>query len=611
MAKTASRLDAAAVPAEQRSRRGTWSLVAVGFSVLLLLLVTVSVGIEGYAVSREFQAALASDAVSAEVVSTQNAELALSRVETARLTAAQSGDPADLARLHSLVEQFASLTGGAWLATVDPEPAISRLRMLVAGPGLAAPIPEVDALQRSIARRLQTINAEAGPLQEDWAHWRKRAFRLVFLTNNLAMLLLITGGGLLLLYAGWHIDSRQKLLEARRSVLKAERDRASFVAAAGHDLRQPLQAMSLFITTLSHGSNDPAVKALADKIAASAASMRRMINGLLDVAKLDAGLVSADQVDQALDDLLAGLGEEFERQAEAKGIALVIESTNVVVHTDPLLLESIVRNLLANAINYTTQGVVHVSVSVAGRMAKITVRDTGPGIAAEQISLIFKDFYRIGGSGGGGLGLGLGIVQRLAKLIHARITVESALGSGTSFIVEVAMGVNQPTTMPLQMPDQMPLPIVNDTFATPVRLLLVDDNEPLRHAMAQHLTALGAGVTQAQDVRHAGQVLRNLATPIDVAVADYDLGPGKTGLELLLMLNDRIGEEVPGVIITGSEDPDVIRALDDSDFEWFQKPIDIAVLWDAIIRARASVPPRAPAVPQLPGAISARSALPP
>jgi CheY-like chemotaxis protein len=244
-------------------------------------------------------------------------------------------------------------------------------------------------------------------------------------------------------------------------------------------------------------------------------------------------------------------------------------------------------------------------------MAKITVRDTGPGIAAEQISLIFKDFYRIGGSGGGGLGLGLGIVQRLAKLIHARITVESALGSGTSFIVEVAMGVNQPTTMPLQMPDQMPLPIVNDTFATPVRLLLVDDNEPLRHAMAQHLTALGAEVTQAQDVRHAGQVLRNLSTPIDVAVADYDLGPGKTGLELLLMLNDRIGEEVPGVIITGSEDPDVIRALDDSDFEWFQKPIDIAVLWDAIIRARASVPPRAPAVPQLPGAISARSALPP
>jgi signal transduction histidine kinase/ActR/RegA family two-component response regulator len=595
MADFGATSDIAVVQAEQRSRRGTWSLVAVGFSVLLLLMMTASVGLQAFAVSRGFRSAEATDALSQDVIRVQRAEILLGK-----MAALAASDPAPQAELHRLSLQLGTMASVGSLSD-DMKPALAHLAM---SDDVQSTRLDIARVQEMLGRHLQSLEAQAPEAGDQWSHWRKRALRLVFLTNNLAMLLLITGGGLLLLYAGWHLDSRQKLLEARRAVLKAERDRASFVAAAGHDLRQPLQAMSLFITTLSHGSADPVVKALTDKIAASAASMRRMINGLLDVAKLDAGLVSADVVDQALDDLLTGLREEFERRAEAKQISLVIEQTGAVVHTDPLLLESILRNLLANAITYTAEGEVRVSVRSSGRMTTVTVRDTGPGIAAEQIALIFKDFYRIGGSAGGGLGLGLGIVQRLARLIHARVTVESTPGVGTSFTVEVASG-SQEGAKPALISLVPAAELAGEGFAAAVRVLLVDDNDVLRKAMVEQLAGLGADVTQVCSATEALEAMRHATAPIDVVLADYDLGGGMTGLDLLLALNDRIDEEQPGLIITGSDDPAVVRALDESDFEWLQKPIDIAVLWGAIAQARAS------AVPVLGEPISVRSGLQP
>ena len=455
MAETAAKDAGANTGGERRSRRGTWSLVAVGFSVLLLLLVTVAIGVQSYIVSRGFRSGQEASSLQRQMLGLRNLQLTLSQVERAASKAQASGKPEDFAAYREELGRLVVIAGQTSLSM----PGVSAAMQLQAEShtgSLTEMTPATGQFGEALDRQFNGLAAQLTNAAEEASKWQKRSFHLIFLTNNLAMLLLITGGGLLLLYAGWHLDARQKLVEARQAVLKAERDRASFVAAAGHDLRQPLQAISLFLTTLSHRTEDAETKSLLIKIGQAATSMRRMINGLLDVAKLDAGLVSADQMDQPLGDMFASLREEFERQAEAKGLVLVIEPSDAVVHTDPLLLESMLRNLLANAINYTHQGHVSLSARPNGRRIVITVRDTGPGIAADELDLIFRDFYRVGGSGGGGLGLGLGIVQRMAKLIYAQVAVDSTVGLGTRFTVAVSSGVPMQPAAPMLAPPAPP-----------------------------------------------------------------------------------------------------------------------------------------------------------
>ena len=565
---------------DRRSRRGTWSLIAVGFSILLLLLVTIAVGMQSFVVTRGFQAGTAAVTAREQMADLRRLQLAVSETARLRLVASTAGSTPSHQQFNESLER---LTKSAEESSLAPAGITTLLQVAAAtpDPNSATLGPVLDSLRQTLADQAVALEGQQAHAAELWSSWQRRAFHLVFLTNNLTMLLLITGGGLLLLYAGWHLDARQKLQEARQAVLKAERDRASFVAAAGHDLRQPLQAISLFVTTLVHRVDDPESKSLLAKITQSAASMRRMINGLLDVAKLDAGLVSADQMDQPLADLFAGLQEEFERQAESKGLVLVVEPTDAVVHTDPLLLESILRNLLANAINYTNHGHVSMSARLSGRRTVITVRDTGPGISSDEIDLIFRDFYRVGGAGGGGLGLGLGIVQRMAKLIYAQVAVESTLGLGTRFTVAVGSGAS------LSPPEPAPasaLPERHEGRSGLKRVLLVDDNDPLRMALATHLSAWAVDVTQAGSLRAACDLARESSVPWDLAIVDYDLGMGRTGLELLRELDQIDGRRIPGLVITGSGDPDVHRTLTRSGYEWLQKPFEVEVLREMIMR---------------------------
>lgn len=577
--------------ADRRSRRGTWSLIAVGFSILLLVLVTIAVGVQSFAVTRGFAAGREAMEVNHKLLELRRLQVALDMVEQARLQAVASGRDDDLQTFRSNLARLVVIAG----QTTVSLPSVTASLALQADARTGTPgtiVPVTDQLAQSLDVQFSKLSARLGEVDANWATWQKRGFHLIFLTTNLTMLLLITGGGLLLLYAGWHIDSRQKLQEARQAVLKAERDRASFVAAAGHDLRQPLQAISLFVTSLNQRVVDEDTKALVGKIAQSSYAMRRMINGLLDVAKLDAGLVSADQIDLPLNETFLALTAEFDSQAQAKGLTLVIEPTDAVVHTDPLLLESILRNLLANAINYTSHGQVGMSARTSGRRVLITVRDTGPGIAADEVDLVFRDFYRVSGSAGGGLGLGLGIVQRLSKLIYAQIAVDSTVGLGTRFTVAVSAGVIG-SAMPIQQAPALALPPPNHApprqpaagDAKPAgTILLVDDDETLRGALAAQLAAWGMPVTAAGTLDAACQAVRKLPQPLDLAIVDYDLGHGQTGLDLLQRLSTQEGRRVSGMVITGSSDTDVHRALKNSGYPFLQKPFEPETLRDTIQR---------------------------
>ena len=399
--------------------------------------------------------------------------------------------------------------------------------------------------------------------------------------------LLVAASGLSLAYAGRRWDGERSLSEARQAVLSAERDRARFLASAGHDMRQPLQAMNLFLSTLAQRVEDTQSSELIAKVRTAARSMDRMLTGLLDVAKLDAGIVATDRVDVALARLIDGFRGEFERLAEANGLRFTVARTSVVVRTDPVLLESILRNLLSNAVKYTVAGGVTLSCQVSGHVAIISVQDTGPGIPEDEVASIFDDFYRVAGTAtrssgvGAGLGLGLGIVRRMAKLIGAPVGVVSTVGVGTTFTVEVALGAELEHTAPVSISHRMPRDAV---MLAGRRIMMVEDDAPSREALGAVLRGWRMQVIAVAGSMEACQQFERGARPdIEIAVVDYHLGAGLTGPLLLDHLAATYALAIPAIVMTGSDDPEVLRDIEDSGYPLLRKPLDTVALQELML----------------------------
>jgi len=228
--------------------------------------------------------------------------------------------------------------------------------------------------------------------------------------------------------------------QARASAEAANAAKSRFLAAASHDLRQPLQALVLFHHTLAAKNRDPEAAPVIASIGRSIEAQQQMLNALLDVSRLDAGIVAVNRQAVPLGPLLHRLADEFGMQAREHGLALRLVPTGAVADTDPALLERIVRNLLANAVRYTPSGRILLGCRRAGAAVRVVVRDTGPGIPPDKLGAVFEEFCQLDTptrSRGQGLGLGLAIVDRLCRLLEHRISVISTVGRGTTFAVEV------------------------------------------------------------------------------------------------------------------------------------------------------------------------------
>jgi PAS domain S-box-containing protein len=362
---------------------------------------------------------------------------------------------------------------------------------------------------------------------------------------------------------------------AERSAAES-RDKSRLLAIASHDVRQPLHAMGLFITAMERRVRTPEMVKLVASLKASAGSMQAMFDSLLDMTKIDAGLIEPARQAIDLGSLVTQIAEEFRLQASARGLRL-----EVAVHfeeqavADPILLGSILRNLLTNAVRYTDAGGVSVDCRARGGHVRVRIADTGPGIPRERLSDIFEEFVRLrpkGRTADDGLGLGLAIVRRLAALNETPVTVRSSVGRGSVFSVHVPLA------------DGRGAKSARGRAAPPAaslagrRILVVDDQEQVRAAMTRHIEDLGCAVECAASEAEAMDAVARGPLP-DVLVLDLDLGAGGDGVDLLAAIDARTApHRIPALIVTGSTDAETQARIAGSRAVRLTKPVDPARL---------------------------------
>jgi signal transduction histidine kinase/FixJ family two-component response regulator len=340
---------------------------------------------------------------------------------------------------------------------------------------------------------------------------------------------------------------------ARAAAETADRAKSQFLAAASHDLRQPLHAMGLFAAALAARARDPEVKPLVASIHASVEALENLFAQLLDLSRLDAGALRPDRTEVALDPLFDRLAADFAPQAAAHGLALRVVATTALIDSDPLLLERILRNLVANALRYTPAGGVVLGARRRGGAVRIDVVDTGVGIAAADRNRVFDEFVQIGATaprgGGRGMGLGLAIVRRLCALLDHPLEVVSRPGRGSRFSIMAprAMLCGAPAEARPTQPAALPAAQVAGFRGR--RIVVVDDDPAVVAAMHALFTSWGADVVGGEDALSALAALGH--PPADLIVADLRLADGGSGIEAIEQLRAVLGSATPALVVSG------------------------------------------------------------
>jgi signal transduction histidine kinase/ActR/RegA family two-component response regulator len=373
-------------------------------------------------------------------------------------------------------------------------------------------------------------------------------------------------------------DLEQRNRDVRAAMTQAEQSalaRARVLAAASHDLRQPLHALSVYSAVLAANPPPDAMREVGSNIDQIVRSLGSLLHGLLDLSRLSSGHYTIERQPTALDQLLRGVCAEFERPASEKGLKLIQELEAVSVIGDPVALGRIARNLLDNAIKYTDRGTItvaaRVEVGTSPPGAQMRVTDTGKGIPAAEQGRIFEEFYQLDNPGrdrSKGVGLGLAIVQRLCELSHATITVESEVGVGTSFIVRVSELAESAAGTQPPPPEPIVIPAVSLAGR---KIYVVDDEIDIQKSMTRLLELWGARALSADSPDSTLRLFETHGSP-DLLITDLRLGGDENGAELALRLQRRFGSFAT-LVITGEISPEALSFATDHGFELLHKPI--------------------------------------
>jgi CheY-like chemotaxis protein len=362
-----------------------------------------------------------------------------------------------------------------------------------------------------------------------------------------------------------HVDLNQRLTKALDESRVANAAKTRFLAVASHDLRQPVHALALFSSSLSRRKLDERTREIAAHVETAIDTLSSQLDALLDVSKLDAGIVKPSPTSFELDRLLARLHEQFLPLAEEKGLALTTASgSRAVVTTDETLLEQIVRNLLGNAIKYTDTGSISVVVTNDGVETLLAIKDTGRGIPIEAQAHVFEEFYQVDNPGrdrSRGLGLGLAITRRLVDLLGLRLTMSSAVGVGTTFTIALASAPAQAVR---------PAATTPNVELSRRHVLVVDDEPEIRAGMRLLLEDLGCHVQLASDTAEALRCAA--AARPDIVLSDFRLRGGDNGLETIRQLRTRY-PGLPAALVTGDSGPDRLRQTLDPGIKLLHKPV--------------------------------------
>jgi two-component system CheB/CheR fusion protein len=384
--------------------------------------------------------------------------------------------------------------------------------------------------------------------------------------------------------------TRAALEAAQRESERANLAKTRFLAAASHDLRQPLQALTLISALLAKSEHDSQQHELMARLDQTVGSMAEMLNALLDINQIDAGIVQPVPEIVPIQDLLTKLGHEFFYTAAAQGLKLRVASCSLSICVDGRLLEQMLRNLLANALKYTPQGGVLLGCRRAGAVLRIEVWDSGIGIPTSQLQEIFEEYRQVDNVArerSRGLGLGLSIVQRLGELLEHQVRVRSWPGQGSVFSIDVPIAPtrNRPGLVPVAAPACVP---PRNSAGT---ILLIEDDPDIRQLLQSFLAGEGHDVLTAADSAAALSLVATTAPP-DLILTDYNLPGAMNGVALVNVLRTRCARALPAIIITGDIGSVTVRDIADHGCMQLNKPMKLSELTSAIqsLLVRQAVP---------------------
>jgi two-component system CheB/CheR fusion protein len=370
--------------------------------------------------------------------------------------------------------------------------------------------------------------------------------------------------------------------DAKKEAELATVAKSRFLAVASHDLRQPLQTLALLQGLLGKTVQGEKAKLLIGRLDETLSAMTGMLNTLLDINQIDAGTVQPQLTRFAVNDLLDQLRDEFSYHAQAKKLELRVVRCGVIVQTDRRLLEQMLRNLISNAIKYTTRGKILIGCRRLKDSISIEIIDTGIGIANDQIHLIFDEYHQVDNAArvrSRGLGLGLSIVERLGKLLGHPVRVRSALGKGSAFAVEVMLPLRELIHAPAHSKAQADV-MTHHTGS----ILIVDDDPEVRVLLELMLSEEGHQTAVAGDGVEALKLVTEGAINPDLVLTDYNLPNDMDGLRLAAKLREALGAALPIIILTGDISTETTRDVARQKCVQLNKPVKVPELSATIQR---------------------------
>lgn len=374
--------------------------------------------------------------------------------------------------------------------------------------------------------------------------------------------------------------------DARRAAENATRSKTQFFAAASHDLRQPLQAIGIYVSLLKKRAQGP-LEPLVKNLSTAVESLSKLVEELLEISRLDSGSIQPRTQQVVIDEMFGLLEQEFMPQAAAKGLALRVRRAGYAIESDQMLLMRVLRNLLANAIRYTQRGGVLLAARPRGGLISLEVYDTGPGIRQQELDRIFEEFYRGESSkdqAGSGFGLGLSIVKRICSVLGHPLIVTTRPGTGTVFRVEV----------PLSAVPRRPVRGPAETAEAEIRtlsghtLVVLEDNEEILNSLTKLLRSWGADILSATHFNSS--LMKRLAhrKRIDLIIADQNLGNSAiSGVEAAFRIREIVGFPVPVIMLTAVHGLDVLAEFQRTMQQRMAKNPEMA---PAIARSRVEEP---------------------
>jgi two-component system CheB/CheR fusion protein len=383
---------------------------------------------------------------------------------------------------------------------------------------------------------------------------------------------------------------------AKRQAELATVAKSRFLAIASHDLRQPLQTIALLQSLLLNSVEGEKAKLLLARLDDALGAMSGMLNTLLDINQIEAGTVHVNKVTFPIGDLLDQLRNEFTYLAQAQGLGFHVVKCSRVLHTDPQLLEQMIRNLLSNALKYTKQGKILLGCRrYEGRM-RIEVWDTGIGVPQSELQTIFEEYHQLDNPSRQrslGLGLGLCIVRRVGDLLGYSVQVRSKFGKGSVFSIDVTLPLGDMPSKPKHILRSNDEAIVKGIRHSG-KILIVEDDADMRALLEDLLVNSGYRVAAAPDGISAIQCISKKAIKPDLILADYNLPNGMNGIQVAGELREKLKDDIPIIILTGDISTETLQDIAQKDFVQLNKPVKFDELRRTIERLLPDRPSIAP-----------------